>query len=448
MKRVLFFSSLAAAAAFSAVVACGGASSDATATKPGAGPDDGQPLPSPGTPTSTPESDLPCDVQKVLGDHCQECHARPPRFGAPMSLVTRADLLATPKFGSGPRVIDEMIKRTASAESPMPPPPNALLSDAERAVLMAWSKDTPERAAGASCSGSTSTSDAGVGCTPDLPLGPASPYEMPAQAGDQYVCFGVDVTRPTPTHVVGFAPRIDNTTIVHHIVLFESTSSYPSTPTPCDSGTSLQWRMVMAWAPGGKGLTMPPEAGFPLQTSGATHYVVQMHYSNPQGLAGQKDTSGFDLCTSAPRANEADVLAFGTEKIDIPPATATYSRTCSVKVPSQLAGLHFIAAMPHMHKLGTGMTTTLKPAAGGAAVDLGSQPSFSFATQAWLPVAATSATNDVITTTCTWSNPTGPEVKYGEKTSDEMCYSFTAYYPKVQSPIWSWATPAYTSTCQ
>ncbi len=40
------------------------------------------------------------------------------------------------------------------------------------------------------------------------------------------------------------------------------------------------------------------------------------------------------------------------------------------------------------------------------------------------------------------------QVKFGETTVEEMCYSFTMYYPKVQQALWSWALPAVTSTCQ
>jgi hypothetical protein len=394
-------------------------------------------------------TDLPCAVQTVLEKNCQSCHAASPNFGAPMPLVTRADLLASARTQPAKRVIDLALERTADTAKPMPPPPASRLEKADTDALAAWAA-AGAPASSAACGATTLPPpvDTGVDCSPDLPVKPAVAWEMPTQAGDEYVCYGVDITRPTPTHVVGFAPRIDNTKIVHHIVLFESASTYPATPQKCDSGASLSWRMIMAWAPGGKGLNMPKEAGFPLKTSGATHYVVQMHYSNPQGLAAQKDTSGFDLCTSTPRAQEADVLAFGTTSISIPPNSVNFARTCSVKIPSQLAGLNLVAAMPHMHKLGAAMTTKLTPAGGGADVDLGTMPAYSFDTQAWLPLVATTKTNDVIKTTCTWTNPTGDTVKYGEKTADEMCYSFTVYYPKVQTPVWSWATPAYTSSCQ
>ena len=168
---------------------------------------------------------------------------------------------------------------------------------------------------------------------------------------------------------------------MHHVVLFEADSAVSPTPAKCNSGGSLQWRMVTGWAPGGKGFELPPEAGFPLKTTGATHYVVQMHYSNPQALAGQKDHSGFDLCTSPPRQYEADVLAFGTQTINIP-AGATLRPDVLDHGPPALAGIHLIASMPHMHKLGTDMSTELFAGGpSGAATDLGTIAGWNFNTR-------------------------------------------------------------------
>jgi hypothetical protein len=399
----------------------------------------------------------------VLATNCRKCHSATPQFGAPMPLVTFADLHAPAKSDPSKKVFELVPVRIADDASPMPQPPNPRLSAADRDTLTNWA------AAGApadpSCDltppgtpGTPRTPGAPPGtpplvtptaCTPDLPLAPSSTWEMPGVAGDEYVCYGVDVTRATPTHVVGFSPRIVNTKIVHHVVLFESDSSFSSVPTPCSAAGSLEWRMVTGWAPGGKGFEMPPEAGFPIATSGATHYVVQIHYSNPQGLSGEKDTSGFDLCTAPPRPNEADVVAFGTQSISIPPKSPL-STTCSVTVVPQFANVHFVTAMPHMHKLGTSMSTILTPASGGAPIDLGTMKSFSFDTQAWLPIAqpAVAHVNDIITTTCSWMNPTETTVSFGETTAEEMCYSFTVYYPKIQASFWSWALPAMSSTCQ
>jgi len=398
---------------------------------------------------------IPCNVEKVLAANCRSCHEASPKFGALMPLVTWADLHAPAISDSKRKVYELVAERIADDAKPMPQPPNPRLSAADRATITAWTSGGAPAVGPTDCTVAPPPPPVMTTCKPDLPIGPASDWEMPTDSGDEYVCYGVELSRPSPTHVVGFSPRIDNSKIVHHVVLFESDSAVSPTPTKCNSGGSLQWRMVTGWAPGGKGFELPPEAGFPLKTTGATHYVVQMHYSNPQALVGQKDHSGFDLCTSAPRQYEADVLAFGTQTINIP-AGATYDRTCSITVPQQLAGIHLIASMPHMHKLGTDMSTQLfAGGASGAATDLGTINGWDFNTQAWLDIkgagtggGAVTKAGDVITTRCAWKNTTGGEVKFGEKTADEMCYSFTTYYPRIASAIWSWAAPALTSTCK
>jgi hypothetical protein len=388
---------------------------------------------------------LPCDVDAVLAANCRTCHSATPQFGAPMPLVTHADLTAPAKSDPSRKVYELVLERTASDAAPMPPPPNERLAASERDKLVAWVEAGTPTSTEACGTSPGPGEDFGVACTPDLKLAPASAYEMPASTKDEYVCWGVDLQSPTPKHVTAFVPRIDNAKITHHIVLFEADSAYPSTPQPCSAGGSLQWRMVMGWAPGGKGLELPPEAGFPIKTTGTTHYVVQMHYSNVGGLSGETDASGFDLCTGPPRANEADVLAFGTQSFTIQPGVHT--EDCTLSVPAQVPEIRLIAAMPHMHQLGTAMSTTLVPGGGGPEIDLGSAPNYSFDTQVWYPIDATVKGGDVVRTRCTWTNDTGQSVSFGEKTTEEMCYSFTLYYPRVQLPLWSWAAPAVASEC-
>lgn len=396
---------------------------------------------------------LPCDVDAILANNCRTCHSAPPRYGAPMPLMTWEHLHARAVSDPAKQVYELVTLKIANDASPMPPAPNARLPLADRKVLEDWARAGGPRGPEA-CENATKSTASTVACTPDLTLAPSEPWTMPADTGDEYVCWGIDLTKPTPTHITAFAPKIDNTKIVHHVVLYEANSSYDSKPTPCKSSSSISWRMVLGWAPGVNGLELPPEAGFPIATTGATHYVVQMHYSNPQRLVGEKDASTIELCTSAPRKYEADIVAFGTQDIKIPPnpPRGIFERECSITVPEPFAGLHLFAAMPHMHKLGVRMATELTPKAGGPKVDLGTVPSFDFNTQAWLPIKdATTAAGDVITTTCGWKNTTGGEVEFGENTADEMCYSFTIYYPRIKSELWSWAVPAgpppFGSTC-
>jgi hypothetical protein len=263
---------------------------------------------------------------------------------------------------------------------------------------------------------------------------------MPKNLTDEYVCYGVDVARTEKYHVIGMAPRIENSKIVHHVLLFQAPASVASTPAPCQSGGALGWRIVYGWAPGGTAMDMPAAAGFP-EDSGTTHYVVQVHYNNVAGLSGETDTSGMELCaTDQLRPNDADIVAFGSERFSIPPH-GTLDTTCSYTLAAQVPELTIFAAMPHMHKLGTVIATTT-----AAGVDLGQKNPFSFQSQGFVPVTATIKGGDVIKTRCAWNNTTDATVTFGEKTSDEMCYSFTMYYPRLPN-LPSWAVPASASQC-
>lgn len=419
--------------------ACGGSSSAGPSKR---GPLDGDA----GGAQSGLSSGLPCDVDKVLADSCRSCHAAPPQFGSPMPLLTWDQLQAPAATDPSKKVYELVAARIADEAKPMPPSPNARLSEANRKAIADWAASGAPRGT-ETCGNTPTTRPEGVSCTPSLSLAPESEWEMPEDAGDEYVCWGVDLSQEQATHITAFVPVIDNTEITHHIVLYEAPNKVSGVPTPCSAGSAVTWRMVLGWAPGVKPLELPPEAGFPISTDPAkpTHYVAQMHYSNPQKLKGKKDKSRIDLCTSAPRQYEADVMAFGSQDFTIPAAPGQggqYSIDCALTVPSAFANLHLFAAMPHMHKIGVAMSTTLTPKDGGPDVDLGTMPLYSFDAQAWLPINATTKSGDVIRTKCSWTNNTGAPVSFGEKTADEMCYSFTMYYPRIKSSLWSWAAPA------
>ena len=392
-------------------------------------------------------SGLPCAVDDVLAKNCRSCHGTTPTAGSPMSLMTWDDLQAPAKSNPAKKNYELVGTRIHDDAKPMPPPPNTRLTAGDTTTIDSWI------AAGAPRSTDTcgvTNPDGGttdpLSCVPDVHMKSTVPWTMPQATSDIYVCYGYDVTTPDPKHIIAFAPHVDNAKIVHHILVFQSDSAEPTTPTQCSSGGKATWRIVYVWAPGGKNLYLPKEAGFPLAPGASTHYVVQVHYNNVNALAGQVDSTGIDACTSAPRANEADVVAFGTQSFTIPANNLPYDRTCTVQVPSQLAGKKLFTAMPHMHQLGVKNDNRLTPLAGGADIDLGTITNWDFQTQYWLPINATPQTNDTITTHCQWRNNTGADVSFGEKTAQEMCYSFAMYYPKVTGP-WHWDIPAYASKC-
>jgi hypothetical protein len=281
-------------------------------------------------------------------------------------------------------------------------------------------------------------------CAFDTHIVPTTPFTM--QSPEIYACYGFDIPTTGKRHVTQIRVHIDNPQIVHHVLLLRSPASSSGTPTECSPAPSFGAPMVYAWAPGGLPLLLPDEAGFPQDET--THYLVQIHYNNSANAPKPVDATGFDLCTTATlRKYDADVVAFGSEAIVLPPRAPSDLTSCYT-APSAFDGRHLFAAFPHMHKLGKSISTSLFPQGGGAPIDLGTDTAWDFSNQPWLSIAATVHTSDVIKTHCAWNNTTGSLTTFGQSTDNEMCYSFTAYYPKLDTSI-GWAAPATGSVpCQ
>jgi cytochrome c551/c552 len=428
MRRTIFaFASLSITLTV-ALAACSGKSSTPAAT---------------GTP-------LPCAVDAILEKSCRSCHAAQPLYGAPMAVSTYEDVQALSADGKTP-IYQRIGARIHDDKAPMPQPPNPRLSADDTSVVDAWV------AAGGPAKGPSDAACTPVGidaggdaadpnaCIPDTHLQAQAAFDMPVATNDSYECYAFDYTPTEKRQAIRITPRVDNSKIVHHMLLFQASgpTKYTGTPQSCPAFGQLDWKMMYGWAPGGSAMTLPPEAGFPQE--GTMHYVVQIHYNNVNHLTGQKDTSGFDLCTTnVLRPNDADVFAFGAPSFTIP-AHGSLDLTCTHQVNGLLNGAHAIAALPHMHKLGTSISTTVTPKLSTTDVDLGTAKNFSFDAQAWVPVDHLLVTGDTVKTRCVWQNPTNVNVKQGENTEDEMCFSFTMYYPKKN--LASFLQPTIASVC-
>lgn len=394
-------------------------------------------------------TDLPCEVDAVLGRSCQSCHGNSPTFGATMPLDRRADLLAPSPTEPGKKIwetVKERVHRAADAPGRMPQKPNPALSEKELALLDKYFSDGLPAS---SCAGDgADPKPPTVSCTPDVSLRPKTKWVMPKATRDEYVCYGFEYTPTEKRHITALLPKIANPKIVHHILLMQADSEVSGTPQPCAEFSIARYRMLYAWAPGVGGYELPKEAGLPADPAG-THYVVQTHYNNTEALAGQEDDSGFDLCsTTELRPNDADVLAFGSSKFAIA-EKSKLDITARWVVPAGFGEIHAIGAFPHMHQLGTYISTTLRPKSGGPSVDLGTDPRFDFSSQFFAPLPNVSLrAGDVVETRCLWENPTARAVTFGENTDDEMCFSFTLYYPRVVTKPWSWGSPAFLSSTE
>jgi mono/diheme cytochrome c family protein len=89
--------------------------------------------------TGTQTSDLPCAVATLLANNCQSCHGDPPTNGAPMSLLTRANLLAPSPSHASITVAESAVTRISATDGTvMPPSPASPLSPADIATFDAY----------------------------------------------------------------------------------------------------------------------------------------------------------------------------------------------------------------------------------------------------------------------------------------------------------------------
>jgi hypothetical protein len=417
---------------------------------------DDTPLPEDSTAESAPTGrGLPCDVDRVLANSCRSCHGETPAFGAPMPLMRQTDFQAASPTEPTKKIWEttkDRVHRADGTPGRMPQPPNPALSAADLATLDTWFAAGAPASTVTSCGGDSDPIGPGtdatippVGCTPNVSVKANAAFTMPRDQRDLYVCYGWDFDVTSKKHVTAIVPRIDNAKIVHHVLLVQVERPQDPTPKPCAGGAAVSGRMLYAWAPGVAGFELPPAAGLPVEPSGTgkAHYLVQVHYNNIKALSGEVDRSGFDLCsTDTLRPNDADIVAFGTMNFTIPPR-ARYDITASYTMPSSSPQIRVIGAFPHMHQLGKAMSTTVQ--SGGSTVDLGTASPFSFDDQFFAPLPEIVVRpGDVVRTRCVWENPGATAVPFGEDTEQEMCYSFTMYYPKIAGL--NWVMPALRST--
>ena len=82
---------------------------------------------------------------------------------------------------------------------------------------------------------------------------------------------------------------------------------------------------------------------------------------------------------------------------------------------------------PHMHTIGTHMKTDLKGTSGTTSIF--DQP-FQFDYQVGYDIPpAVVMPGETLVSTCSFFNPSGANVAFGESTNQEMCYQFAFSYP-------------------
>ena len=393
--------------------------------------------------SGTTSNALPCDVAGVFAEHCSSCHGSQTQFGAPMSLVTHANLISE---RNGANVYETVLARVNDDARPMPPAPNPRLTQQQVNLVSSWvAAGAPAAPPGTRCEGSGgSTATAGVAReTPSSPSDCQDFYELTAHGGttssdpsphgvsavppknnNEYHCFYFKPPYGVGDEALWFEPIIDNSKVLHHWLLYGTDTMLQAdgSSMPCDASEEGAY-LLAGWAPGAGTRVMPEGVAMQMPTSGL---ILELHYYNNSGVA-QGDRSGVRFCTAprGTRPNLAGVHFTGTEGICLPPGqTREVTGECR---PSNPQTIHIIDIWPHMHELGVQMTLAVNRTNGRREV-IHDAP-FDFNSQVGYATDVMMQPGDTLTTTCRYANTTGKEVPFGETTQEEMCYGFVTAWP-------------------
>jgi hypothetical protein len=424
---------------------------------------------------------LPCSVSKVLAGSCQSCHGATPIAGAPMPLVTFADL-HKPAVTQPTMKVHQLVQlRIHDQMRPMPP--TTTLPPADMTALDTWLKAgaLTGTSADATCMLTTPTTPGVVegnadGSRTALVAGPGetcyefkthnsntsvdnTPYEVGGD-GEHYEQFYFEVPWPKDSVATAYGTKIDNPKVLHHWLLFatdegDPPGSHKTSPLPTLIGTNPV--LLAGWAVGGPNLVAPKDVGFELPDPGKT-INVQWHFYNSTG-SPQTDASALQICVvpKAMRAHVGGVTWLGTEDLGgnkwfggegMPPhQESTFKTTCDPARTGMGAdeSIHIIGFEPHMHKIGKNMKTEVQHA-NGMIETIFDKP-FSFGNETHYYQDYELKPGEQLITSCTFNNTGDVGVPFGESSDTEMCYQFTFAWPAHALSNYAVSLLGVTDTC-
>jgi hypothetical protein len=365
------------------------------------------------------------DIKPIIDRSCARCHSdggTAPSFADPRDVVSRATAIAAfVEAGTMPPAAPDPACHDYQNSD------RYVLSSEDRATLLSWAN-------GSAALGDSATQRDGPGA-----IGSIGPFDAELRGepyqpdfggdGNDYRCFALPVGNPSPAYLTGLEALIDQSAIVHHVVLFEPSTVSESQRAPegfsCSGFGESGWSVVGAWASGGTPLQFPEGVGAPI--AAGAELILQMHYFNSFDGADQvSDQSGYGLLITDSVDREVTSVPFGPTGFSIPAGSDDYAVSDRARYRGGDADI--LAAFPHMHQAGVGFHMTVESDPEQCLVDMNG---WYFHNQL-LPVFKEPlklSTGDRVTTTCVYDNPDARSVSFGEETGDEMCFGFVWIAP-------------------
>ncbi|XP_050714988.1 uncharacterized protein LOC126997820 [Eriocheir sinensis] len=269
---------------------------------------------------------------------------------------------------------------------------------------------------------------------------------------------------PVKSQMIGYVPVIQkgNNEHVHHVLFYEC--SLPDSDTHFEKWASwegtqcysanmpLSWKHcrspIIVWAIGGDGEMFPDHAGFPIgeEHGGATYFMMEMHYDNPNLRQGVVDSSGVRIYyTENLREYDAGNLIIG-HKVGpvhvIPPGQPTFVSTgfCDTTCTQQglpKGGVRLFQGLLHAHLLGVSLVLRqIRDGQELPTVMKDMSYDFNYQSARVLKQEVTVLPGDTLIMECYYDSSAKRKPTFGGLgTKEEMCLAFMSYYPRVNVSI-------------
>ncbi len=209
----------------------------------------------------------------------------------------------------------------------------------------------------------------------------------------------------------------------HHTVLTTGRSSGQDGVKRCRDPFEGHIQMLHATGVGTGPVEFPEGVATKLEAGTQLHLNIHIFNTSAETISGTTST----LVRGAAEediAHKAEAVLMGPDRIRAPAREVTTVRG----VCTQSGDNTVFAMIPHMHQIGTHMTVVAESSIDGTVTIHDEAFDFEQQTLRVFPEVAL-ARGDEVFVDCTYDNPHDETVRYGESSTDEMCYAMMFRYP-------------------
>jgi hypothetical protein len=252
-------------------------------------------------------------------------------------------------------------------------------------------------------------------------------WSVPAGSQDRYVC--VRFTVPTDmyiTNIIAQAP-----TGSHHAVLSIAGANNTSGPDGQYNCAVNNLGMVMLYASGVGTSPLDFPAGVGVKIAGGTQIHLNLHLFNASDSPRNGESAIWVKSQTTPTPTLAEMVFAGKFLFSIPNGSTNFNVQGGCTANRNFT---LFAMWPHMHMLAN--HSKFEIVKGGTPQTL-HDAAFTFGEQAYYlnSPEIQVASGDQIKVTCTYTNMTGANVRFGDSSTDEMCFVGMYRYPAANAGL-------------